>query len=45
MLNFTVAALSVVASECAGATRWKVGAYQGGSIVSQTTGLCLEVMR
>eukprot|EP01036_Dinobryon_divergens_P024295 gene24294-32731_t len=42
-LNFTIAGLSVVASECAGATKWKVGAYQGGSIVSQTTGLCLEV--
>lgn len=36
---------AVSTADCSSATKWNVGAYQGGSIVSQDSGLCLQVAK
>merc|ERR1719223_2414446 len=35
----------VTTADCTGATKWDIGSYLGGSVVSRTSGKCLEVSR
>lgn len=44
-LNFTVGIHQVSTADCAQATRWDTGRYVGGSIVSRSSKLCLEVAK
>lgn len=45
MLNFTSPIRAVSTINCEEATKWNIGEGRGGSIVSQTTGNCLEVAK
>lgn len=44
-LDVSFGLFGVVAADCATATRWLPREYQGGSVVSATTGRCLEVSK
>lgn len=43
--NFTLGLRAVITAECSVATKWDQNRFIGGSIVSRTTGLCLEVAK
>lgn len=45
--NFTVGLRAVTTADCssAEATKWNIGQFAGGSIVSRSSGLCLEVSK
>jgi hypothetical protein len=44
-LNHTARMHSVTTAPCDVATKWDVGRYVGGSVVSRASGLCLEVAK
>lgn len=41
--NFTRPVRAVTTGDCAAATKWNTEKFAGGSIISQSSGLCLEV--
>lgn len=43
--NFSIGLRGVTTKNCAQATQWNLGQYAGGSIVSRSSGLCLEVAK
>jgi len=43
--NFTLGGRAATTADCQVATKWDIGQYIGGSIVSRSSGLCLEVAK